>query len=329
MTHHIESLKKNVIINAKDIEKIRISIAKKMPNTNEKERAKILARAIIRVIDTQINWIEEEHKLRIRRELLNYLIKEGKNELIQYDVYTVCLNYSANFYEIRSQLEVWAYENSKIENQGILHKIGLWFDRYQLHIIKGFLATATFILIALITNNLLSGKSATKAAIEVDSSKFIVNKYEYYSEVLGIPTSKLKYAYKEYEYGLIKDYLKSRNSMLLEDSRFEKLVEIAELKDIDPLILLAIIGQEQGFVPKDAKYATQIINNPFNVYHSWMDYNTTFSKSAIIASNTVNNLLAKMEQEEDVFYWLNTAYAEDDAWAQGVRKLYNILYSLT
>lgn len=329
MTGSAEALKKNVIINAKDIEKIRQKIAVKMPNANENDKAKVLSRAIIRVIDMQISWLSEEHRLKIRRALLDYLIIEGKNELIQYDVYKICLDYSTKHYEIKDGLENWVKENTFDSPKNIFEYLNDILEKYQLKAAKAFMAVATGLLIVLIINNLLGVSLYQANDTLLDTSQFEWNEEVYYAKLFQMPSAKLQYKYQDYNYKLIKDYLRARNSMLLEGENLEIIIAKAKAYNIDPLILLAIIGQEQGFVPKDGKYAAKIINNPFNVYHSWMDYNTTLSQSTVIACNTINHVTSRLDYEEDYFYWLNQVYAEDEAWACGVRRIYNILDSLT
>ena len=86
---------------------------------------------------------------------------------------------------------------------------------------------------------------------------------------------------------------------------------MAKEKDIHPLFLFAITGQEQAFVPRTHKLAKQIANNPFNVYYSWKEYNTTIEQSARIAANTINRLSEDRPYNIDAITWINREYAED------------------
>jgi hypothetical protein len=135
----------------------------------------------------------------------------------------------------------------------------------------------------------------------------------------GMP-SELRYAAFDEE--PVKAYLRSRDSLLADEPYFGAIVASARKHDVHPLLLLAIAGQEQGFVPKSHKQAKRIANNPFNVYHSWQEYNTDIYDSADIAARTIANLGRDRPAGYDPFRWFNTKYAEDPNWAEGVRRLF-------
>jgi hypothetical protein len=68
--------------------------------------------------------------------------------------------------------------------------------------------------------------------------------------------------------------------------------------------------------------ALEIANNPFNVFHSWKEYNTTITQSARIAARTVVNSSKNRPDGIDPFTWINRRYAEDQLWADGVRSIW-------
>mgnify|MGYP000925748577 CR=1 FL=1 len=138
-----------------------------------------------------------------------------------------------------------------------------------------------------------------------------------------------EFRYAEFDREAVKTYLRSRDSLLAEEPYFGAIVESGREHDVHPLLLFAIAGQEQGFVPKTHKYAEQIANNPFNVYESWEKYNTDIRDSADIAARTVANLAGRRPAGYDPFLWLNTRYAEDPAWADGVRWFFDKLVSVS
>jgi len=142
----------------------------------------------------------------------------------------------------------------------------------------------------------------------------------------GMPPE-LRYA--EFDREAVKTYLRSRDSVLAEEPYFGAIVESAKEHDVHPLLLFAIAGQEQGFVPKTHKHAERIANNPFNVYESWEKYNTDIRDSADIAARTVANLASRRPAGYDPFLWLNTRYAEDPGWADGVRWFFDKLVSVS
>jgi hypothetical protein len=142
---------------------------------------------------------------------------------------------------------------------------------------------------------------------------------------IGMP-DRLKYA--DIDAKGLKNYLKSRDSLLAEEPYFGAIVETAREYDIHPLLLFAITGQEQGFVPKSGKDAKTIANNPFNVGHSWMEYNTDIHNSVGIASRLLVKLAASRPEGHDPFKWFNKTYAEDPLWSDGVRKIFDKLNSM-
>lgn len=140
--------------------------------------------------------------------------------------------------------------------------------------------------------------------------------------------------YTEFNKFALKKYLDTRNSLIREEPYFEAIIEAAYEFDVNPLLLFAILGQEQGFVPKDNEYAYKIANNPFNVFGSWRDYNTDINDSAKIAAKTVVNLSKNCPEEENPIKWINLrggegGYAEDTQWWKGVESIFNKLVEIT
>ncbi len=129
-------------------------------------------------------------------------------------------------------------------------------------------------------------------------------------------------AYQVYDLDRIRGYLKRANSLLANDPYFTEIIKSCERNDVNPLLLLAISGQEQGFVKRGSENAALIVNNPFNVYHSWVDYNTNISDASEIATITIRSILEKRPNATDSFKWLNQTYAEDPTWWQGVEQIY-------
>lgn len=109
----------------------------------------------------------------------------------------------------------------------------------------------------------------------------------------------------------------------------ETIVQAARAADVNPLLLIAITGQEESFVPQSWPAAAQIVNNPFNVHVSWQDYNTNLANAAQIAANSVRLKLATPPPPgEDAIAWINDPrnpdglYATDPHWANGVRAIF-------
>ena len=123
-------------------------------------------------------------------------------------------------------------------------------------------------------------------------------------------------------------YLRSRSSMLAKPRYMGAIVAAAKKYNVHPLLLFAITGQEQGFVPKDHKYAVQMANNPFNVHYSWESYNTSIEESSMIAAKTVVNLSKNRPSGADPLSWINRKYAEDPNWSNGVSDILDMLLEI-
>lgn len=135
----------------------------------------------------------------------------------------------------------------------------------------------------------------------------------------GLP---IELRYQEVDQARLIAFLETKSSILAEQPYFGAILTAAQSFDIHPILLFAITGQEQGFVPKSNKQYKQIANNPFNVFHSWQDFNTNIQESAEIAARTVVNLSKNRPADVDPFTWINRKYAEDPMWSDGVRSIF-------
>lgn len=141
--------------------------------------------------------------------------------------------------------------------------------------------------------------------------------------VASIPKSEayVVFTYKSIDEGTLKNYLISRKSVLADEPYFSTIMQAAKSNDINPVILFAITGQEQGFVSKKSSDAYRIANNPFNVYGSWKKYNTDIRDSSQIASITLLRLYEGCPDGTDPIKWINRKYAEDKNWHIGVNAI--------
>lgn len=184
-----------------------------------------------------------------------------------------------------------------------------------------------FCIIALNTGTIKSILKSSKSKNIKVSSKTSEKKSENFIASNKMPSSNLPnyFVYKDINENSLKRYLHSKNSLLEQQPYFSTLIGVAKEFNLNPLILFAITGQEQAFVPADNQYAKKIANNPFNVYHSWQEYNTNLKDAAEIASRTVINLCKDRPINEEPFHWINRKYAEDPKWGEGVLRIYNEL----
>ena len=131
--------------------------------------------------------------------------------------------------------------------------------------------------------------------------------------------------YKSIDRDKLLGFLNTRNSMLAEEPYFSAIIRASKEFNLNPYILFAITGQEQSFVPKSHDNAEKIANNPFNVFHSWQEYNTNIYDSSRIAARTVINLAKDKPTNIDIFDWINSRYAGDKNWGRGVKEIFKKL----
>lgn len=175
--------------------------------------------------------------------------------------------------------------------------------------------------ILLVSVTLLYGESLTRTLRGAQPEPLILAPIEPVEivELDGLP-QELRYV--EIDKKRLTEYLKGKSSILARKPYLDAIIAQAKSFDIHPLLLFAITGQEQAFVPTTNKQAKEIANNPFNVFHSWKEYNTTISDSAEIASRTIVNLSKGRPEGMDPFTWINRKYAEDPNWSNGVRSIF-------
>ncbi|MGH4117746.1 hypothetical protein [Clostridium sp.] len=128
--------------------------------------------------------------------------------------------------------------------------------------------------------------------------------------------------YKNVHTTNLKDFLKSRNSLLAEEPYFSIILSVSKDFNLNPLVLFAITGQEQSFVPKNNKNAYKIANNPFNVFNSWQKYNTNIEDACTIAARTLSNLSKNKPNNIDALTWINRKYSQDQNWSKAVRSIF-------
>lgn len=127
-------------------------------------------------------------------------------------------------------------------------------------------------------------------------------------------------------------YLQSKGSALATPERVRTLVEVAREYQVNPLLLVAITGQEQSFVPAAEPQAELVVANPFNVFGCWCWYRPGLRTAAAYAAATVVRLLQTGPPPGfSAIQWLNTPlnpggeYATDPRWWVGVTAFFEEL----
>lgn len=120
----------------------------------------------------------------------------------------------------------------------------------------------------------------------------------------------------------LKKWLNNKNSLLADEPYFSAIIAASKKYGIHPLLMFAIVGQEQAFVPKTGAAAQKIANNPFNVYGSWEKYNTNIYDSSSLAADTIIKSSRNRPIYMNAIRWINRRYAEDPNWWNGVSALF-------
>lgn len=168
----------------------------------------------------------------------------------------------------------------------------------------------------------------------------------YEVRVNGSPVNPLLYygftessslAYRTLDVEAIRLWLEKRNSALADETVLRMIDRAGKDKNVDPYLLIAITGAEQGFVPRSHPDANQMIRNPWNVFGSWKEgRGSTLSteEAARIAAQTIIKLSRGKPMQADAIEWLsspdnpNGYYAEDPNWWRNVSSIYRQLLNM-
>jgi len=180
-------------------------------------------------------------------------------------------------------------------------------------------------IITLPINNIYYASPISNLKVITKAENKLFNNTTKLSGNLDIPES---FRWHKVDYSIIREHLKQRNSELLNGNYLEDLELVAKKYDLDPLLLLSIMGAEQSFVPESAM-SNQIMKNPFNLFGSWKNYGESFKKSLNITSRTIINLMKGYgDVGGDPYSYLNKRYAEDPNWKKNVNSIHHELLAL-
>lgn len=350
----LEGLQEKQIIKIEDILILREYIGRKYPDAKPRESAAILANAVHRVIDRHIQEFDEKDRFQIRMSLLKKVVHSNQFSIHAGDVFRTCLEIRNGNEEYDATLARWVSSRQAVpisrealqhffRGQGrpirdtLNHKRDLVQESIEgvekkaaecktaisSNVIKltkknkAFLA-ASLIATCLLTFNPLKNMLVVSFGSMASAQTTVVDTGPVLPEEL---------LYKDVDTARLKAALEKRNSILADELYFSAILQAASEYNVNPLLLFAITGQEQAFVPRTDKNAPQIANNPFNVYHSWTEYNTNIRDSARIAANTVVSLSRNRPVDVDPLVWINRKYAEDSKWWVGVSRIIRELQS--
>ncbi len=362
MENIIKDLKGTKVIDKEDVIKFKAYINYKYNSNKSSENAKILSKTINQIISTKLINLPEELKASIIFKIIKNTFASSKTVITLYDVFDVCIkdeNVRKNFIDnLTNWLDkhlsievtideidsyIFSLENEKEadENQIKYEEINTVLlnkssknEEFcslitQSKVIRnkkyfGIVAVfPIFIILFIVMNINLHMKTKGNKIVynQVINNKNVASKMKISSNS-NLPQYM---RYKNIEVDKLKNFLTSRNSLLCDEPYFSTIIANAKKFNINPILLFSITGQEENFVPKNLDNAAKIANNPFNVFHSWKEYNTNIEDSSAIAARTINNISINMPSNADPFSWIGSKYAEDKSWASGVKQIFKQL----
>lgn len=354
MEYFVKELENTEVLSIKDIIKIKNYIYKKYTNFSNVQRAKILSNTVHKVLDKNIKGLKPEHSDAIEKDLLKSLILDKKTSIKLSDIFNTYISFKDSSTDYSESLLNWVNLHTKdeISKSQLEETFNLNFHE-EANVLTSppqeitdyndmtnaapsnqkfkLLAILLSICLVIISSAcfIRFRTSANSTSLENTKSKNISvqiksNRYSK-KEELNLPN---EFKYKEINQEATKNYLNSKNSLLASEPYFSKIINSCRDYNLNPLVLFAIAGQEQAFVPKDNPNSKKIANNPFNVYHSWKEYNTSIDDSSKIAAKTVINLCSDLPKDKEPFHWINKNYAEDKNWADGVQSIFDQLQKI-
>lgn len=350
----LDDLKRNEILSSYQIHQLQSTIKEKYPTSSKEDRAIIFAKYVHQVIDHILLPFGSDHQKSIKSALLNEAVQRETFSINAYDICKTCIDLKltegealttfTNWLNKQQSKELTPKEVASLEDlirplesvvlvleptsQGqtfisnFFSKPPFWTVKGAYGLLLGLCMIAIamtgyyYTQIEMTFSPLASFETALLETTELPLSITLVEKSNHLQK---------KLQYKEVNKNALQHWLKERNSLLSEDPYFNQIMATAKDFNINPLLLFAITGQEQGFVPKHHTNALEIASNPFNVYGSWQDYNTSIEDSSRIAARTIINLSKGCPEDADPIMWLNQNYAEDPNWYKGVTALLNQL----
>jgi len=353
MNELLQSLKSYIILSLQDLTNIKNSIGTKYAHLSSSERAEILAMAIHTHLDKHLIGIDDQHKETMRLNILEATLAKHIYYISRHDVFEAIFELDINESAKVGLAETWLVETVQIpvprwaledylynkmhvprrnlmpkkkplfhlSNRFNYEVFNHWMQRNLLKI--AITALIIFSFISILNWIDQPNQKATPSSIVKFESKDMLD-YD-----LVLLHSDTKFEYESFDYFKIKYYISiTRDGLIGDSNHFNQIIHKAYINNIDPLLLFAIIGQEQSFVPNSEIEQAKIINNPYNVFHSWQAYNTNLRDSTQIAINTIKNRLASKPYGISPFQWLGQTYAEDIAWPVGVESIYEQLVSI-
>ena len=338
-------LQKQKIFSQKDIENFRKYINKKYNNLSEEKRQTILKNSIAYVINKDLNELEIENESDLIEFFVEQTLLKDGQDLCANKIFHTIITQAKLSDKFLGSLTSWINKKIKIplektflENYCEQNYVSMYSSlprKNPVHSLPEKTLGSIFICLLFSTIILLgfynvfhlpaSYRTNGYPGVEIemqDALTPLVPAYvlqKYHKPNKNFPSYLY---YKDVNKNNLKIYLASKNSVLKNEPYFSQIFATAKDFNLNPLLLFALAGHEQGFVPNNHPYGDKIINNPFNVFGSWQKYNTNFKDSSEIAARTLLNSLSDLPLFIDPFFWINRQYAEDPYWWHGIRSIF-------
>ncbi|MFD0958969.1 hypothetical protein [Paenibacillus chungangensis] len=317
------------VLTDKDVNRIRSYVHAKYAAAPQEKRAEIVADAIKRIIYRGLPEFKADVRQRMTATLIRTTVLEQLRPVSRSDILELCRTLDQQDEEIAAPLRRWMNRssmagacmetaNSAIAEDIPLHGASVVISGIRRKRLLLYGALSLSLLSAVLMYGWSLNESPSAPALLQSTTEQHQIEHAVQRAVNELP-SELQYTPVDEE--RLAAFLKKRNSMLADPEYMDPIIAAAEQFNIHPLLLFAVTGQEQAFVPRSHERAEEIANNPFNVFHSWQQFNTSIKESAEIASRTIVRLSKDKPKHTDPIAWINREYAEDPNWSKGVSSI--------
>lgn len=318
-------MEQSSVLSLDSIDRIRFYVKNKYADLPHERHAEIVADAIVKIIERQLPEFSPSIKKKITNQLIEEVVVPHKRPVSLEDIRLAC-EASVTTGDEMVLLDTWKKEKGIIvettipePEQSSEHPIQSFWNKTKVSFYYGIASIAIIACVSLypVVSTSFAGEEGSTTSIESNTAQPEVALMEN-----ELPVN---YQYTNIDEKKLKAYLSTRNSLLMDEPYFSTIIETAKSFNIHPILLFAITGQEQDFVDRDHEKANEIANNPFNVFYSWEDYNTSIEDTVAIAARTIVNLSKDRPTNVDAIVWINRKYAEDPNWSTGVKSLFETI----
>lgn len=329
------------VLTPTDVRNIRSYVHHKYASMPSDQRAEIVADAVTRIIHNQLPEFDLETKKQLTQQLIRSTVLEEQRPVSPDDIYVLCMEMDLEDPAVAEPLRRWArkHEASWRGRAAGMPLMGAGFAEAEAAVVIPLPSAGASVLKKLrrkkaalygtltaivITVSMVFGWSMTQERVPDLQSARADNGLLAPAEAPAASPNELpvELKYDAIDKDKLVAFLESKSSILADPPYIDAIIKTAKEFDIHPAFLIAITGQEQGFVPRKHERAKEIANNPFNVFHSWQEFNTTIDQSSQIAARTITRLSKDRPSDVDPFTWINREYAEDPNWSKGVRTIF-------